>query len=158
MKIEWRKTGIAEVYTASLNDIMFFLLLFFLIISTMVTPMALKVLLPHSSTAEQVAVKKNIMLVVTGDRQYYIDDQKVGFGEIESRLSAILKNNTTPDGKAVEYVVLLQADKSLNVQDVIDLVDIGNKLHVKTLLFVDKTYRKDFRLYLLQYKYNKILL
>ena len=136
MKIERRKTGIAEVYTASLNDIMFFLLLFFLIISTMVTPMALKVLLPHSST---VAVKKNIMLVVTGDRQYYIDDQKVGFGEIESRLSAILKNNTTPDGKAVEYVVLLQADKSLNVQDVIDLVDIGNKLHVKTLLFVDKT-------------------
>ena len=134
MKIERRKTGIAEVYTASLNDIMFFLLLFFLIISTMVTPMALKVLLPHSSTAEQVAVKKNIMLVVTGDRQYYIDDQKVGFGEIESRLSAILKNNTTPDGKAVEYVVL-----SLNVQDVIDLVDIGNKLHVKTLLFVDKT-------------------
>ena len=106
MKIERRKTGIAEVYTASLNDIMFFLLLFFLIISTMVTPMALKVLLPHSSTAEQVAVKKNIM---------------------------------TPDGKAVEYVVLLQADKSLNVQDVIDLVDIGNKLHVKTLLFVDKT-------------------
>ena len=139
MKIERRKTGIAEVYTASLNDIMFFLLLFFLIISTMVTPMALKVLLPHSSTAEQVAVKKNIMLVVTGDRKYYIDDQKVGFGEIESRLSAILKNNTTPDGKAVEYVVLLQADKSLNVQDVIDLVDIGNKLHVKTLLFVDKT-------------------
>jgi len=138
MKIERRKTGIAEVYTASLNDIMFFLLLFFLIISTMVTPMALKVLLPHSSTAEQVAVKKNIMLVVTGDR-HYIDDQKVGFGEIESRLSAILKNNTTPDGKAVEYVVLLQADKSLNVQDVIDLVDIGNKLHVKTLLFVDKT-------------------
>ena len=133
MKIERRKTGIAEVYTASLNDIMFFLLLFFLIISTMVTPMALKVLLPHSSTAEQVAVKKNVMLVVTGDRQYYIDDQKVGFGEIESRLSAILKNNTT------EYVVLLQADKSLNVQDVIDLVDIGNKLHVKTLLFVDKT-------------------
>ena len=139
MKIERRKTGIAEVYTASLNDIMFFLLLFFLIISTMVTPMALKVLLPHSSTAEQVAVKKNIMLVVTGDRQYYIDDQKVGFGEIESRLSAILKNNTTPDGKVVEYVVLLQAAKSLNVQDVIDLVDIGNKLHVKTLLFVDKT-------------------
>ena len=139
MKIERRKTGIAEVYTASLSDIMFLLLLFFLLISTMVTPMALKVLLPHSSTAEQVAVKKNIMLVVTGDRQYYIDDQKVGFGEIESRLSAILKNNTTPDGKAVEYVVLLQADKSLNVQDVIDLVDIGNKLHVKTLLFVDKT-------------------
>ena len=139
MKIERRKTGIAEVYTASLNDIMFFLLLFFLIISTMVTPVALKVMLPHSSTAELVAVKKNIMVVVTGDRQYYIDDQKVGFGEIESRLSAILKNNTTPDGKAVEYVVLLQADKSLNVQDVIDLVDIGNKLHVKTLLFVDKT-------------------
>lgn len=38
MKIERRKTGIAEVYTASLNDIMFFLLLFFLITPRGITP------------------------------------------------------------------------------------------------------------------------
>ena len=74
MKIERRKTRLAEVYTASLNDIMFFLLLFFLIISTMVTPVALKVMLPHSSTAEKVITKKNIMLAVTADRQYFIGE------------------------------------------------------------------------------------
>lgn len=89
MKIERRKTRLAEVYTASLNDIMFFLLLFFLIISTMVTPVALKVMLPHSSTAEKVITKKNIMLAVTADRQYFIDDRKVEFKEIEPALASM---------------------------------------------------------------------
>ena len=46
MKIERRKPRNAEVYTASLNDIMFFLMLFFLIIATMIAPATMKVVLP----------------------------------------------------------------------------------------------------------------
>ena len=136
MKIERRKTRLAEVYTASLNDIMFFLLLFFLIISTMVTPVALKVMLPHSSTAEKVITKKNIMLAVTADRQYFIDDRKVEFKEIEA-LASMVKNKKEGNAE-IEYVVLLQADMSLNLQPVVDLIDIANRLQLKMLLFVEK--------------------
>ena len=137
MKIERRKTRLAEVYTASLNDIMFFLLLFFLIISTMVTPVALKVMLPHSSTAENVITKKNIMLAVTADRQYFIDDRKVEFKEIEPALASMVKNKKEGNAE-IEYVVLLQADMSLNLQPVVDLIDIANRLQLKMLLFVEK--------------------
>lgn len=137
MKIERRKSRLAEVYTASLNDIMFFLLLFFLIISTMVTPVALKVMLPHSSTAEKVITKKNITLAIDADRRYFLEDRPLQFDEIEPRLAAILKNNKEGNTE-IEYVVLLQADRSLNLQPVIDLIDIANRLKVKMLLFVEK--------------------
>ncbi len=137
MKIARRKTRTAEVYTASLNDIMFFLLLFFLIISTMVTPAAIRVLLPNAATSEQVVTKKNINLIITHDLRYYINDRELAKDQIESVLAATLENEKT-NNPGVEMNVLLQADRSLSLQDVVDIIDIGNKLHVKMVLFTQK--------------------
>lgn len=134
MKIQRRKNKAVEVYTASLNDIMFFLLLFFLIISTMVTPAAIRVLLPNASTSEQVVTKKNINLVITSDLHYFINDKPVAKEDIESALSAILAAKQENE----EVNILLQADRSLNLQDVVDMIDIGNKLKVKMVLFTQK--------------------
>ncbi|MFT3995423.1 MAG: biopolymer transporter ExbD [Dysgonomonas sp.] len=135
MKIQRRKNKAVEVYTASLNDIMFFLLLFFLIISTMVTPAAIRVLLPNASTSEQVVTKKNINLVITSDLHYFINDKPVAKEDIESALSAILAAKQENE----EVNILLQADRSLNLQDVVDMIDIGNKLKVKMVLFTQKS-------------------
>jgi Biopolymer transport protein len=137
MKIERRKARTAEVYTASLNDIMFFLLLFFLIISTMVTPAAIRVLLPNAATSEQVVTKKNINLIITRDLRYYINDMEVEKGNIESLLDLTLAKERENNPNA-EMNVLLQADKSLSLQDVVDVIDIGNKLKVKMVLFTQK--------------------
>lgn len=134
MKIERRKTRAAEVYTASLNDIMFFLLLFFLIISTMVTPAAIRVLLPNSKTAEKVATKKNISLAVTAELRYYVQDKEVSFDNLEAELTKVIGERQEGD----EVNVLLQADKSLNLQDLINVIDIGNHLQVKMVLFTQK--------------------
>ena len=137
MKIERRKTRTAEVYTASLNDIMFFLLLFFLIISTMVTPAAIRVLLPNAATSEKVVTKKNINVIITKDLRYYIDDKELQKSELESALGAVLAKEKA-DNPNVEMTVLLQADKSLSLEDVVDVIDIGNKLQVKMVLFTQK--------------------
>lgn len=134
MKIQRKKSRTAEVYTSSLNDIMFFLLLFFLIISTMVTPAAIRVLLPKASSSEQVMTKKNINLVITADLHYYIDDKEIAKEEIEPALAAMLANKAENE----EMNVLLQADKNLSLQDVIDIIDIGNKVRVKMILFTQK--------------------
>lgn len=134
MKIERRKNRAAEVYTASLNDIMFFLLLFFLIVSTMVTPAAIRVLLPNSSTAEKVATKKNITLIITSDLKYYVNDKQVTFDTLEQELVNSLGERHDGD----DINVLLQADKMLNLQDIVNVIDIGNKLHVKMVLFTEK--------------------
>lgn len=134
MKIERRKNRAAEVYTASLSDIMFFLLLFFLIVSTMVTPAAIRVLLPNSSTAEQVMTRKNISLVITSDLRYFIEGKEIEKSEIEPVLEEIMKLKADNE----EINVLLQADRNLSLQDVVNVIDIGNKLKVKMVLFTQK--------------------
>ncbi|MDR3653109.1 MAG: biopolymer transporter ExbD [Paludibacter sp.] len=134
MKIERRKQRTAEVYTASLNDIMFFLLLFFLIISTLVTPATIQVLLPKSKTSEDVVVKKQINLTITADHKYYIEKDEIPFDKIEPQLSKIISKKR----KTEEVIVLLHADKTLNLQDVVDVIDIGNKLKIKMILFTQK--------------------
>lgn len=134
MKIERRRKRSSGVYTASLNDIMFFLLLFFLIISTMVTPAAIRVLLPNASTSEQVVTKKNINLIITKDLRYYINDKEIAKIDIEPMLADILAKKSENE----EMNVLLQADRSLSIQDLVDVIDIGNRLHVKMVLFTQK--------------------
>lgn len=134
MKIERKKNRSAEVYTASLNDIMFFLLLFFLIISTLVTPAAIKVALPNSKTSTEEVSKKRIQLVITADHRYFLNDKEVVFEEIEPTLRAIVEQKKPGE----EINVLLQADKSLNLQDVVNVIDIGNSLKVKMVLFTQK--------------------
>ena len=95
MKIERRKLRTAEVYTASLNDIMFFLLLFFLIISTLVTPATISVLLPKSKTSENQVVKKQISLTITADHRYYVDNKEVTFETIEPQLLQLIHKKST---------------------------------------------------------------
>ncbi len=135
MRIERRKNRIVEVYTSSLNDIMFFLLLFFLIISTMVTPAAIRVLLPNASASEQIATKKNIHLIVTRDLEYFINDRAITKEEIEPALIAEI---TEAKKTEEEINVLLQADRALSLQDVVDVIDIGNRLQIKMVLFTQK--------------------
>ncbi len=59
------------------------------------------------------------------------------FKEIEPALSSMVKNKKEGNAE-IEYVVLLQADMSLNLQPVVDLIDIANRLQLKMLLFVEK--------------------
>lgn len=134
MKIERRKSRNAEVYTASLNDIMFFLLLFFLIISTMVTPSVVRVVLPEASAAKNVTMKKTVQLVVTDDLRYFIDNKPVAFDQIEPELSQLLAAKQENE----EINVVLQADRNLNLQQVVDVINIGYKLNIKMVLFAKK--------------------
>ena len=134
MKIERKKPRGAEVYTASLNDIMFFLLLFFLIVATMATPMAIKVWLPRASNPDQIAAKKTIEMSITADRQYFIDGQAVTFDDIEPTLKNLAGETTGEDRPNV----LLQVDHTVDIQTVVKIFDIGNKESLKITLVVEK--------------------
>jgi biopolymer transport protein ExbD len=118
----------AEVSTDSLNDIMFFLLLFFLILSTMVSPNAIKVNLPNSKSKETVDNdKKPIHLAVTKDRKYYVNSTEVPKESLETEISKLSSKSTEP-------VVLMHLDKELSIQDEIDVMTICYKLNCKTVL------------------------
>lgn len=133
MKIERRKPRNAEVYTASLNDIMFFLMLFFLIIATMIAPATMKVVLPSSKTSSDAAIRNQINLTVTADLKYFVEDREVTLEQIEPIIAQELDKK-----KNKETIVLLHADRSLNLQNVVNLFDIGNRLKTKMILFTQK--------------------
>lgn len=128
-----RKHRDAEVSTDSLNDIMFFLLLFFLILSTMVSPNAIKVNLPDSKKTSDLMPPKPIHLGVNNKHQYFIDQDEIKpFSNLEKALSAKLnamkaKSNEFPP-------VVLHIDKSLIYQDFVDMLQLGNKLNCKMVL------------------------
>ena len=115
----------AEVSTDSLSDIMFFLMLFFLILSTMVSPNAIKINLPNSKANKPVDNNKQpIHLAVTKERKYFVDSKEVDVANLETALAEKI------GGKA-EPVVVLHIDKDLVYQDFIDVMQIGDRLKCK---------------------------
>lgn len=116
----------AEVSTSSLNDIMFFLLLFFLIISTLVNPSVIKLLLPNSRQSQQVH-KQQITVSVTKDLQYYVNNVPVSFGDLEKAIDFEVK-------RLNDATVVLRFDNALSVQDLVDVLQIGDRLKVKMIL------------------------
>ena len=126
MNLRNRRERTVEIYTASLNDIMFFLLLFFLITSTMATPNVLKLLLPNAKSANQ-SIKHPITISVTSDLQYAVNNTPVSADIIEPTLKTLVAEQTDP-------TALLKVDKAVPVQNLVELLDIGTRLKIKMVL------------------------
>ncbi len=129
MNLRRRHKIAPEVSTASMNDIMFFLMLFFLIASSVVNPNVIKLLLPKASSGQSVS-KKTISVSITKDLQYYVEKQLVPTSQIEQVLSQYLQ-------KTEELTVILYVDKTVAIQDIVDVMDISNRLKVKLVLATD---------------------
>lgn len=138
MKIQRRHKSASEVYSHSLNDIMFFLLLFFLIASTMATPSVLKLLLPNSKTGIQ-SVKHPVVISVApssnaeSDMDFAINNTVVTRETLESTLLSAYGNDT------IDKTALLKIDKSIAWENVVFLLDIGNKNKIKMVAATNMT-------------------
>jgi biopolymer transport protein ExbD len=122
-----KRSGLrAEVSTSSLNDIMFFLLLFFLIISTLVNPSVIKINLP-SSKKSQTMNKQSITVDVSKDLRYFVNNVSVPVDKLENVLDRESK-------RLNQGTIILRLDKALSIQDLVDLMTIGYKLNLKMVL------------------------
>ena len=130
MNLRRRHKTASEVYSHSLNDIMFFLMLFFLIISTMVNPNVIKLMLPKASAAQQMQ-KKQTTIAVDSEKNYFIDREPVAKEQLESQLQTIFAG-------VEEKTVILQVDQTISVQDLVDVLAIGAKLDIKMVMAVKK--------------------
>jgi biopolymer transport protein ExbD len=130
MKIKRSKQFTPEVATSSLNDIMFFLLLFFLIVSTFANPNVIKVLLPKAQSAQAIN-KKQISITVTEDKKYFINDREVPFDYIKTELTARTTGLDNP-------TIILRFSNKLSIQDLVDVLQIGNSLNIKMVLATQK--------------------
>ncbi len=122
MAIRRNKRFHAEVATSSLSDIMFFLLLFFLIISTLANPNVIRMTLPKSKTNEKTN-KQLITLSVTEEKQFFVDKEEVPFDKLEDTLLAKMD-------PAKDQTFVIRIPFNMQVQDLVDVLQIGvrNKL------------------------------
>ena len=116
----------AEVSTSSFSDIMFFLMLFFLIASTLISPSVVKLTLPNAKYHQTIR-KTEIALSITKDLLYYVNKKEVPFEQIENELITASKGKEEP-------VVVLRVDNSIPVQSLVNVLQIGNKLNIKMIL------------------------
>jgi biopolymer transport protein ExbD len=126
MKLRKKKQFEAEVATSSLNDIMFFLLLFFLIISTIANPNVIKVLLPKAEKS-QTLNKKQFSLTVKENKEYYFDRELIDATNLEQ----VLKEKTTG---VEDPTIVLRMDAKLNIQDLVDILSIGTRLKIRIVM------------------------
>jgi biopolymer transport protein ExbD len=126
-----KKDFTAEVFTSSMNDIMFFLMLFFIIISTLLNPSMIRVSLPNSRNS-QTLQKKEINLTMTKEKVYYVNNTQVPFDALEAQLKKELAHSP-------EAFIMLRFDSSLPIQDLVNVLSVGNRLNSKMIIATAKT-------------------
>jgi biopolymer transport protein ExbD len=109
---------------------MFFLLLFFLIISTLSNPNVIKILLPTANAAQNIN-KQQVTLSVTPDKKYFINQTEVGVNELEQALARSVQGIESP-------TIVLRPAYSLTVQDLVDVLEIGVRLDIRMVMATDK--------------------
>ncbi|MDL2331033.1 biopolymer transporter ExbD [Odoribacter sp. OttesenSCG-928-A06] len=114
---------------SSMTDIVFLLLIFFLVTSTLVNPNALKLLLPKSTN--QIA-GNNQTVTVSIDRNliYYFNTEVTPFSVLESKIVGELKNSDDP-------TVNIQAEKSVPIEHVVKVMNIAKAYGYKAILSTD---------------------
>ena len=130
MQLRRKPTEHAEVAAESMNDIMFFLMLFFLIISTLANPNVVKLALPSATVTKQMN-KQPIVVSVSMDEDglatYYIAKEVVSREDLEARLKSEVAGTE-------DATIVLRIDKGLTVKDLKDVLSVGEKLKVKMVM------------------------
>jgi biopolymer transport protein ExbD len=112
---------------SGMTDIIFLLLIFFMVTSTLINPNALKLLLPKSSN--QTSASPVATVSITRDVQYYVQGSKVKFSEIEN----VLKEEFSRK-EIEEPTVSLNADRNVPIKEIVKVMNIANKNEWKLIL------------------------
>ena len=110
---------------SSMTDIVFLLLIFFMLTSTLVSPNALKLLLPNSKA--KTLEKQTISISINKELDFYINENQVIESNLENELKAILATQEEP-------AIILHADKTVDIEHVVKVMDIAYRNKYKIVL------------------------
>lgn len=106
---------------SSMTDVVFLLLIFFMLTSSFITPSGLQINLPSSKSSE--IVMQKVSVTITKDLQYFVNDKKVTMSSLEGVLRSAFA------GK--EGVVVLHCDAKVPVENVVRVAGIATSLEAK---------------------------
>ena len=125
MALRGRNKVSANFNMSSMTDIVFLLLIFFMLTSTLVSPNALKLLLPNSKA--KTLEKQTISISITKDIEYYVNENQVSLNSLEQELSILLEKDKEPG-------IILHTDKTVAIEHVVKVMDIAYRNKYKIVL------------------------
>ncbi|WP_159799730.1 biopolymer transporter ExbD [Flavobacterium sp. MK4S-17] len=128
MKFRSRNRVTPEFNMSSMTDIVFLLLIFFMLTSTMVTTNALDLNLPKAKGKTN--NNQNVSVNITKELEYYIDKEPVAKDNLEAKLKSLL---AADEGKAI----ILRAEQGVPIENAVAVMDIAYRNQFKIVLAVD---------------------
>lgn len=120
-----------ELHAGALNDILFILLFFFLIVSTLANPNVIKLSQPKSKSDTK--AKQTVVVSIDGQNQFFVGTSRVSLEELSIKLQpTLLKEGEQP-------TVVINADKKVPVENIVAVMRVARDLGAKTVLAVDKS-------------------
>lgn len=122
MAIQTRNKRKAEFSMASMSDLVFLLLIFFMLTSTLVAPNAIKLLLPSSNS--KTMAKQTVDVYINENYQYFVGENRVSELQLQDRIDSKIAGQ-------LDASVVLKSDKSVPVQYVVNVIDAVNNINKK---------------------------
>ena len=120
----------SEVDTGPLNDILFILMFFFLIISTLANPNVVKLSIPKASSDTK--SKQTIMVSIDSLQQLYVGTQMINKDSLKNSMQSALMLSSD-----IDPTVVINADKNANADNIVWVMKTARLLKLKTVLAVD---------------------
>ncbi|WP_299553881.1 biopolymer transporter ExbD [Seonamhaeicola sp.] len=130
MNFRGRNKVTPEFSMSSMTDIVFLLLIFFMIASTLVSAEAIDLLLPKSSS--KTTQVKNISVSVNKKHQYFVDLKMVPKSQLEDAILTAMQGSTTSS-------ITIRSDQDVEMKHVVYIMDIANRNRIKSTLAVKAT-------------------
>jgi len=127
MEIRGRNKINPNFNMSSMTDIVFLLLIFFMLTSTLVTVNAIDIILPKAQGKTE--NKKSTSVSITKKLDYYIDKKKIKESELEQHLVSNLKVEENP-------TIVLRAEEGVPIEKAVKVLDIANRNKIKVILAV----------------------
>lgn len=127
MNLRGRNKISPEFSMSSMTDIVFLLLIFFMLTSPAITPEALDLILPKAKG--KTTTKQNVAVSITKDLQVYIDKERVSNSALEARLKEALAGVEDP-------TIILRAEEGVPIERAVSVMDIANRNRYKIVLAV----------------------
>ncbi|MBL7928647.1 MAG: biopolymer transporter ExbD [Bacteroidia bacterium] len=128
MKLRSRNKAGAKFEMSSMTDLVFLLLIFFMLLTTLIVPNVntLKLLLPSSNTAKPTE-NITVSVAINDKMEYFLDSKPIAIENLEPLLSQFISGKTDP-------LVVLHTAKSVPIENVVKVMDVVNKLKVRMVL------------------------
>ena len=133
MRLRKKHRGETEVFTDALNDILFILLMFFLIVSTLANPNVRKASLPKAKSNTR--SKQTVVVSIDASNNFYVGAKQIDPLMMDSTLSQVIRNKRT-GGEEVSIVI--NADRNATIESFAAVLRAADRLGVKSVMSVDK--------------------